>query len=65
MIAIFMILLHMLPLLLPEVMPMDPLVLYIPNRVELGLNEGFEILALSYKRITLQPKCLCVVFPLG
>jgi hypothetical protein len=41
------------PYLLLEVMLVDPLVLYIPNKVELGLNEGFEILPLSYWWITL------------
>jgi hypothetical protein len=41
-------LLYTLPLPLPEVMPRDPLVLFIPNMIELGLNEGFEILPLSY-----------------
>jgi hypothetical protein len=36
-----------------EVMPMDPLVLYIPDRIELGIKEGFEIFPLSYWWITL------------
>jgi hypothetical protein len=35
------VLLHTMPLPFLEVMLTDPLVLCIPNRVELGLNEGF------------------------
>jgi hypothetical protein len=42
---------------------MDPLVHFIPNRVKLGLNEGFKHLSLSYQRITLQHNRVCVVFP--
>jgi hypothetical protein len=52
-----------LPLL--EVVPLDPLVLYILDRVELGLDEGFEVLPPRYWWITLQPKCFCMDFPLG
>jgi hypothetical protein len=44
---------------------MDPLILYIPNREELGLDEAFKILPLSYWWITLQPNYLCVAFPPG
>jgi len=42
------VLLYTLPLALPKVVPPDPLVLYIPDRVELGLDEGFEVLPPSY-----------------
>jgi hypothetical protein len=42
------VLLYTLPLPLPKVVPPDPLYLYIPNRVELGLDEGFEFLPPSY-----------------
>ena len=53
---------YTLPLPPPEVVPPDPLVLYIPDRVELGLDDGFEFLPPSYWRITLQPKCFHVDF---
>jgi hypothetical protein len=36
------VLLHTLPMPFPEVMSMDPLVLYIPSSVELGINESFK-----------------------
>jgi hypothetical protein len=35
-------------MLFPEVIPFDPLVLYIYNRVELGLDDDFEVLPHSY-----------------
>jgi hypothetical protein len=35
------VLLHTLPFPFPEAIPMDPLFLYIPNRVETRLNDGF------------------------
>jgi hypothetical protein len=38
------VLLYTLPLPLPEVVPPNPLVVYIPDRVGLGLDEGFEAL---------------------
>ena len=42
------VLLYTLPLPLPEVVPPDPLVLYIPNMIDLGLDDGFEVLLPSY-----------------
>ena len=42
------VLLYDLALPLPEVMIVDPLVLFIPNDVELGLDEGSKHLSLSY-----------------
>jgi hypothetical protein len=36
------------PFLFSEVIPIDPFSLCIPTRVELGLDEGFEHLPLSY-----------------
>jgi hypothetical protein len=47
------VLLYTPPLSLPEVVPPNPLVLYIPDRIELGLYEGFEVLPNSYWQITL------------
>jgi hypothetical protein len=47
------VLMYTLRLHLPKAMPLDPLVLYIPDRVGLGLNEGFEVLPLCYWWITL------------
>jgi hypothetical protein len=44
---------YTMPLLFPKVVSLDPLVLYIPDKVELGLDEGFEFLPPSYWRITL------------
>jgi hypothetical protein len=41
-------LLHTLSLSLTKIMLSDSFVLCIPNRVQMGLNEGFEILSLSY-----------------
>jgi hypothetical protein len=35
------VLLHILPLPFIKVIPMDPLVLYIPDRLKMRLNEGF------------------------
>jgi hypothetical protein len=37
-----------MPLPFPEVMPTNPMVLYITNRVELELDKYFEILPHSY-----------------
>jgi hypothetical protein len=65
MMAIFLnygVLLYTMPLLMPEVVPLDPLVLYIPDRVELGI-EGFEVLPPSYWWITIHPQCFCMDFP--
>jgi hypothetical protein len=42
------VILYTLPLLPLEVVPLDPLVLYIPDKVELGLDDGFEVLRPSY-----------------
>jgi len=47
------VLLYTLSLCFLEVMPSNPVVLYIPNGVELGLDENFKILPYSYWRISL------------
>jgi hypothetical protein len=44
---------YAIPVFLLEVVPPNPLVLYIPNRVKLGLDEGFEVLSPSYWQINL------------
>ena len=40
---------------LPYVMPLDPLVLHVPNGIKMWLNEGFEILPFIHWKFSLQP----------
>jgi hypothetical protein len=61
---LFGVLLYTFLLLILEVVPLDPLVRSIPNRVKLIFYEDFKLLPLSHWKISRQPKGICVGFPL-
>lgn len=56
------VLLHNQILPLPKVMRTNPLVLYIPNRVQFGHNEGFELFPHRYKYISSNLSVLMWIF---